>query len=68
MYIFGILTNTSYKLDNNVICQSHYEDGSFGDCSDGLIHYNNAMEIYNNNSSQDTDCITVNNKLYCESK
>ncbi len=61
--------NTSYKLDNGIICQTHYNNGSFGDCSDGLIHYNNnAIAINNNNPSQGTGCVTINNKLYCESK
>ena len=49
------MINTSYKLNNGVICKSHYDNGSFGDCSDGLIHYNNnAIAINNNNPSQGT--------------
>ena len=65
----SLQNHPNYKLDNGVICQSHYDNGSFGNCSDGLIHYNNnAIAINNNNQSQGTDCVTINNKLYCESK
>ncbi len=54
---------TSYKLGNNITCITHNYDGSYSDCSDGLIHYDNNINSRLNNVDCNKSNLKNENKL-----